>query len=145
MNKRGSTEWLCVQRTPHLYPQREWHFDTYAEGTEPIPPLFESLSISSWFYRMSFMLKVESNGKTPCYLHKSAWKVILIPVLETHVGNWIYINLQGFLSSAWEQHLPWQPRQQWPNQPLHNERHCSVSANPSQSFSLGVCIIPWTA
>lgn len=84
-------------------------------------------------------LNVESDGKTRSYLHRSVRKVIPIPALAAHDGNCACVNLQGFLPSAWKQHLLWQPGHQWPNQPPHNTRHCWVSANPSQSFSLGAC------
>lgn len=148
MDKRGGSASSVHSTMPEYKPSalysKEWCFGTYLEGTELAALLPDSLFISSSYNLMPFALKVESNRKTPLYLHWSVRKAIPIPVVETHDGNCTCVNLQGSVSSAWKQHLLWQPGHQWPNQPPHSTRRCRVSVNPSQSSSLGACVIPCT-
>lgn len=148
MDKRAGSVYTVhsgpPERIPSVLYSKDWYFDTDIEGTELDALLPDSLSIISSCNQMPFTPKVETDGKTSSYLHRHVRKVIPIPVLETHDGNCTCVNLQGFLFSAWKQHLLWQLGHWWPNQPPHSARHCTVCVNPSQSSSLGACVIPCT-
>lgn len=85
---------------PSVVYSKELYFDICLEGTE-LDVLLPALpSTSSSYNQISFTPKVESDRKTPLYLHRSIRKVVPIPVLEIHDRNCTCINLQGFLSSV---------------------------------------------
>lgn len=105
---------VCILHAlvPSVFYSKELYFDIYLEGTELDVLLPALLSVSLSYNQMSFAPKVESDRKTPLYLHRSIRKVIPIPVLEIHERHCTCINLQGFLSLAWKQHLLWHPGHQ---------------------------------
>lgn len=117
MNKRSSSVYSVCSDPPEWTPSvlylREWYFYIYIEENE-LDALFpDSLSLSLSYKQMPFTLKVENDGKSPFYRHKSDRK----------------------------QYLLSQSRHQGPNWPPHSARHYRVSVNPSQSSYLETCVI----
>lgn len=87
MDKRGGGVYSVCSGIPKCKPgvlySKKRYFNTYIEGTEWAAMVPDSLFISSSYNQMPFRPKVESDRKTPSYLHRSVGKVIPIPVLET--------------------------------------------------------------